>query len=85
MYWKRMDEPRVLPVLIFCHPTRFFRGLEGQDYIKMPSVMQGWKWRPLWCDLHLDAADSVLGSLDVVLGVVARGQTTKEDEDGHDD
>jgi hypothetical protein len=51
----------------------------------MPSVMQGGNEDLQVCDLRLDAADSVLGSVDVVLGVVARGQPTEEDEDGHDD
>ena len=39
----------------------------------------------LRCDLRLDAADSILCSVNIILGVVARSQSTEEDEDGDND
>lgn len=84
MYSKRMDEPRVCPSSILSSNQILPRS-GGHDYIKMPNVMKGENGDLEVCDLRLDAADSILCSVNIILGVVARSQSTEEDEDGDND
>ena len=88
MYSKRMDEPEFsLPVLDDFCSSPIFHGL-GQDYIRYAECHAGgWKQDPPdFASLRLSTCtctgESLLGSVDGVLDVVAGGEASKEDEDG---
>ena len=85
MYSKHMDEPRICPSSIFCHPTRFSAAWGNIITLRCQASCKGENGDLEVCDLRLDAADSILGSINIILGVIARSQSTEEDENGDND